>query len=106
MAWIILFLAGVFEIAWAVGMKYTDHFTRPWPTAGTVIAMIASVVLLEYAARSLPLGTAYAVWTGIGAVGTVLFGMMVFGEPASPARIVCLALIVIGIVGLNLLPSR
>ena len=106
MAWIILFLAGVFEIAWAVGMKYTEHFTRPWPTVGTVIAMIASVLLLEYAARSLPLGTAYALWTGIGAVGTVLLGMMLFGEPTSPARIVCLALIIVGIIGLRLLPSQ
>ena len=106
MAWIILFVAGIFEIAWAVGMKYTDHFTRPWPTIGTVIAMIASVVLLEYAARSLPLGTAYAVWTGIGAIGTVLLGMWLFGEPATAARLVCLALIIIGIVGLHAIPTH
>ena len=106
MAWLILFLAGLFEIGWAVGMKYTDHFTRPLPTIAVVIAMIASVVLLEYAARSLPLGTAYAVWTGIGAIGTVLFGILLFGEPSSAARMVCLALIVIGIVGLHVIPAR
>src|SRR3954470_5940170 len=106
MAWAILFVAGLCEIAWAVGMKYTDHFTRPLPTAATVIAMIASVLLLEHAARSLPLGSAYAVWTGIGAIGTVLFGIFLFGEPASAARMVCLTLIIIGIVGLRLLPSQ
>jgi quaternary ammonium compound-resistance protein SugE len=106
MAWTVLFAAGLFEIAWAVGMKYTDHFTRPLPTVATVIAMIASVLLLEHAARSLPLGTSYAVWTGIGAFGTVLFGIFLFGEPASAARMVCLALIIIGIVGLRLLPSQ
>ena len=106
MAWIILFVAGLFEIAWAVGMKYTDHFTRPWPTLGVVIAMIVSVVLLEYAARSLPLGTAYAVWTGIGAIGAVLLGMLLFGEPATAARLVCLALIIVGIVGLHAIPTH
>jgi quaternary ammonium compound-resistance protein SugE len=101
MPWLILVLAGAFEIAWAVGMKYTDHFTRPLPTLATVVAMIASVLLLEYATRSLPLGTSYAVWTGIGAIGTVVFGIVLFGEPASAARLVCVALIVIGIVGLH-----
>ena len=106
MAWVVLFLAGMFEIAWAVGMKYTGHFTRPVPTLATVIAMIASVLLLEYAARSLPLGTSYAVWTGIGAIGTVLFGIFLFEEPTSVARMTCLALIVVGIVGLRLLPSQ
>ena len=106
MAWLILFVAGLCEIGWAVGMKYTEHFTRPLPTIAVVIAMIASVVLLEYAARTLPLGTAYAVWTGIGAIGTVLFGILLFGEPSSVARMVCLALIVIGIVGLHVIPSR
>jgi quaternary ammonium compound-resistance protein SugE len=104
MAWITLFLAGLFEIAWAVGLKYTEHFTRPLPTALTVIAMIASVVLLEHAVRTLPLGTAYAIWTGIGAIGTVLFGIWLFGESTSLARVVCLALIVIGIVGLRVIP--
>ena len=106
MAWLILFLAGLFEIGWAVGMKYTDHFTRPLPTIATVIAMIASVLLLEYAARSLPLGTAYAVWTGIGAFGTVVLGIILFGEPASLARLACLALIVIGIIGLHAIPTH
>jgi quaternary ammonium compound-resistance protein SugE len=106
MPWLILFLAGAFEIGWAVGMKYTEHFTRPVPTIATVIAMIASVLLLEYAARSLPLGTAYAVWTGIGAVGTVLLGIVLFGEPASLARLACVALIVIGIVGLHAIPAQ
>ena len=106
MAWFILFLAGLFEIGWAVGMKYTDHFTRPLPTIAVVIAMIASVVLLEYAARSLPLGTAYAVWTGIGAFGTVVLGIVLFGEPASTARLLCLALIVIGIMGLQAIPTH
>jgi quaternary ammonium compound-resistance protein SugE len=105
MAWLILFLAGAFEIGWAVGMKYTDHFTRPLPTIATVAAMIASVLLLEYAARSLPLGTAYAVWTGIGAIGTVIFGIILFAEPASVARLLCVALIVIGIVGLHAIPT-
>ena len=105
MAWLILFLAGAFEIGWAVGMKYTDHFTRPLPTIATVAAMVASVLLLEYAARSLPLGTAYAVWTGIGAIGTVIFGIILFAEPASVARLLCVALIVVGIVGLHAIPA-
>jgi quaternary ammonium compound-resistance protein SugE len=104
MAWITLFLAGLFEIGWAVGLKYTQHFTRPLPTLLTIIAMIASVVLLEHAVRTLPLGTAYAIWTGIGAIGTVLFGIWLFGESTSLARMVCLALIVIGIVGLRVIP--
>lgn len=105
MAWTILLLAGVCEIAWAVGLKYTGHFTQLWPTLGTVAAMIASVLLLEYAVRTLPLGTAYAVWTGIGVIGTVLFGIAVEGEPASLLRMACLLLILIGIIGLRLLPQ-
>ena len=104
MAWIILLAAGAFEIAWAVGLKYTEHFSRPLPTIATVVAMIASVLLLEYAVRSLPLGTAYAVWTGIGAVGTVVFGIVFFGEPTSAWRLLCVALIIVGIVGLRLIP--
>jgi quaternary ammonium compound-resistance protein SugE len=104
MAWITLFLAGLFEIAWAVGLKYTEQFTRPLPTFLTVVAMIASVVLLEHAVRTLPLGTAYAIWTGIGAIGTVLFGIGLFGESTSVLRMVCLALIVVGIVGLRVIP--
>lgn len=103
MAWFVLLLAGLFEVAWAVGLRYTEHFSRPWPTAATVAAMVLSVVLLERAVRVLPLGTAYAVWTGIGAVGTALVGILLHGDPASTARIVCLALIVAGIIGLKLL---
>jgi quaternary ammonium compound-resistance protein SugE len=87
-------------------MKYTEHFTRPLPTVATVLAMIASVLLLEYAARTLPLGTAYAVWTGIGAIGTVVFGIVLFGEAVSISRVLCLALIIIGIVGLRVIPAQ
>ena len=101
MAWIILFVAGVFEVCWAIGLKYTEGFTRLWPSVGTVAAMAASVVLLGWAMRSLPVGTAYAVWTGIGAVGTVLLGLVLFDEPATVARLGCVALIVAGIVGLK-----
>ena len=102
MAWIILVVAGVFEIAWAIGLKYTEGFTRPWPTVGTVIAMVVSVVLLGLAMRSLPVGTAYAVWTGIGAVGTAALGIVLFGEAATVGRLLSLMLIVAGIVGLKL----
>jgi quaternary ammonium compound-resistance protein SugE len=101
MAWIVLFVAGLFEVCWAVGLKYTEGFTRLWPSVGTVAAMTASVVLLGWAMRSLPVGTAYAVWTGIGAVGTVLLGLVLFDEPATVARLGCVALIVAGIVGLK-----
>lgn len=103
MAWALLFLAGLFEIGWAIGLKYTDGFTRPWPTAWTVLAMIVSVVLLALAVRTLPIGTAYAVWTGIGAAGTVILGIVLFGEPATALRLACIALIVAGIVGLKIL---
>ena len=106
MAWLILVLAGLCEIAWAVGMKYTAHFTRPGPTTATVLAMVASVLLLERATRALPLGTAYAVWTGIGAIGTVVLGVVLFDESASLARLICLGLIVIGIVGLRAIPAQ
>jgi len=102
MAWIILFIAGLFEIGWAVGLKYTEGFTRPIPTALTGISLLASMGLLGWAIKSLPLGTAYAVWTGVGAVGTAIVGMVVFKEPATAARLVCLALIVSGILGLKL----
>ncbi|NLD54151.1 MAG: quaternary ammonium compound efflux SMR transporter SugE [Burkholderiaceae bacterium] len=102
MAWIILVIAGAFEIAWAIGLKYTEGFTRLWPTVGTVIAMVVSVLLLGLAMRSLPVGTAYAVWTGIGAVGTAALGIVLFGEAATVGRLVSLALIVAGIVGLKL----
>ena len=102
MAWIVLVVAGVFEVAWAIGLKTTDGFTRLWPSVGTAAAMIVSVVLLAWAMRTLPVGTAYAVWTGIGAVGTVILGIALFGEAATLARLACVALIVAGIVGLKL----
>jgi quaternary ammonium compound-resistance protein SugE len=101
MAWIELFVAGVFEIAWAVGLKYTQGFTRPWPSALTAAAMIASFVFLSRAVRTLPIGTAYAVWTGIGAVGTAILGMVLFGESHSALRLACIALVVSGIAGLR-----
>ena len=97
-----LLAAGLFEIGWAIGLKYTDGFTRLWPSTWTVLAMIASVVLLALAVRTLPIGTAYAVWTGIGAAGTALLGIYLFGEPATALRLACIALIVAGIVGLKL----
>jgi quaternary ammonium compound-resistance protein SugE len=102
MAWVYLFIAGLFEMGWAIGLKYTEGFTRPIPTALTVAAMIASVVLLGIALRDLPVGTGYAVWTGIGTVGTALLGMYLFGDPATVARLVCIAMIVAGIAGLKL----
>jgi quaternary ammonium compound-resistance protein SugE len=101
-AWALLFFAGLFEIGWAIGLKYTDGFTRPWPSAWTVAAMVASVVLLALAVRTLPIGTAYAVWTGIGAAGTVILGIVLFGEPATLPRLFFVALIVAGIAGLKL----
>jgi quaternary ammonium compound-resistance protein SugE len=102
MAWASLFIAGLFEIAWAIGLKYTEGFSRLWPSVGTIVAMVVSVAFLEYAVRALPVGTAYAVWVGIGAVGTALLGMLLFGESREPARLVCLLLIVAGVVGLKL----
>jgi quaternary ammonium compound-resistance protein SugE len=102
MAWVILFVAGLLEIAWAVGLKYTDGFTRLWPTVGTAAALLASMSLLGIALRTLPLGTAYAVWTGIGSVGTAVLGIVLFREPATVMRLVCIGLIVSGIVGLKL----
>lgn len=102
MAWIALFVAGLFEIAWAIGLKYTEGFTRLWPSVGTVAAMAASVVLLAWAMKTLPVGTAYAVWTGIGAAGTVVLGIVLFGEAATVARLACVGLIIAGIVGLKL----
>lgn len=101
MAWIILLAAGVLEIGWAVGLKYIDGLSRPVPLVLTGIAMVGSVLLLGMAAKTLPLGTAYAVWTGIGAVGTVAAGIVLFAEPAGLLRLGCVALIVIGIVGLK-----
>ena len=100
-AWLVLAIAGLFEVGWAIGLKYTEGFTRLWPSVGTVSAMIVSVALLGWAMRSLPVGTAYAVWTGIGAVGTVILGIILFKEPATVARLVCVGLILAGIVGLK-----
>ena len=105
MAWMILALAGVLEIGWAVGLKYTEGFTRLGPTVATVAAMVVSLTLLGLAIRTLPVGTAYAVWTGIGTVGTVLLGMFLFGELAEPLRLLFIAMIVAGIVGLKLVTS-
>lgn len=102
MNWIILFVAGLFEIGWAIGLKYTHGFTRFWPSVGTVAAMVISVLLLGHAMRGLPVGTAYAVWVGVGAVGTAALGMLLLGEPATAGRIVSLGLVVAGIVGLKL----
>jgi quaternary ammonium compound-resistance protein SugE len=102
MNWAILFVAGLLEIGWAIGLKYTDGFTRLWPTVGTVAAMVASLALLGIAMRTLPVGTAYAVWVGVGAVGTALLGIVLLGEAVNAARIFSLALIVAGIVGLKL----
>ena len=105
MSWILLLLAGLCEVGWAVGLKYSEGFTRLWPSVGTAAAMILSVVLLGIALRHLPLGSAYAVWTGIGTVGTVLFGILVLGEPAAASRLFCVGLIVAGIMGLKLSAS-
>ncbi|MEZ5810922.1 MAG: quaternary ammonium compound efflux SMR transporter SugE [Rhizobiaceae bacterium] len=102
MAWTALFFAGLFEIGWAIGLKYTEGFSRPLPTVLTVVAMAISLYLLALALRTLPVGTAYAVWTGVGAVGTAILGIILFGEPATAARLSCIALIVAGILGLKL----
>ncbi len=102
MNWIILFVAGLFEIGWAIGLKYTDGFTRFWPTVGTVLSMIMSFVLLGIALKSLPVGTAYAVWVGIGAVGTAIMGIVLFGDSAGMLKLASLGLICVGIVGLQI----
>ena len=102
MAWIYLLLAGLFEIVWAIGLKYTDGFSRFWPSVGTLAAMAVSIVLLAMAVKTLPIGTAYAIWTGIGAVGAVALGIVLFGDPATLPRLACVVLILVGIVGLKL----
>jgi quaternary ammonium compound-resistance protein SugE len=102
MAWIYLTVAGLFEIGWAIGLKYTDGFTRLLPSLWTIASMILSIVLLGLALRTLPVGTAYAVWTGIGAVGTAALGIYLFAEPATVARLLCIGLILSGIIGLKL----
>jgi quaternary ammonium compound-resistance protein SugE len=101
MAWLILVVAGLFEVAWAIGLKYTEGFTRLWPTVGTVAAMVVSLGLLGVAMKSLPVGTSYAVWVGVGAVGTAILGIVILGESASMGRLVSLGFIVVGIVGLK-----
>lgn len=102
MPWLVLLLAGLFEIVWAIGLKYTEGFTRLWPTVGTVSALIVSFVLLGIAAKSLPIGTAYAVWTGIGAIGTLVCGIIFLHEPVTAARMTCAALILSGVIGLKI----
>jgi quaternary ammonium compound-resistance protein SugE len=102
MAWTILFFAGLLEIGWAIGLKYTEGFTRVVPSVLTLAAMAASVILLGLALKTLPIGTAYAVWTGIGAVGTAILGIILFGDPATAVRLACIGLIVAGIAGLKL----
>ncbi len=102
MAWTFLIVAGAFEVGWAIGLKYTEGFTRLWPSLGTVAAMVISLGFLGLALKTLPVGTAYAVWTGVGAVGTAILGIVLFGESAAAARLACIGLIVSGIVGLKL----
>lgn len=101
MTWFILIIAGLFEVAWAIGLKYSNGFTRPVPSALTIVAIGISMGLLAFAMRTLPAGTAYAVWTGIGAVGTVILGIILFNEPAGFARLLCLSMIIAGILGLK-----
>lgn len=103
MAWIILVLAGLAEIGWAIGLKYTDGFTRLWPSVGTITAMVLSVVLLGIAVKSMPIGMAYAVWTGIGIAGTAVLGALLLGESLSVAQLACVGLILAGIAGLKFL---
>ncbi len=102
MAWIVLLLAGLFEVVWAIGLKYTDGFTRLWPSLGTLAAMVTSIGLLGLAMKTLPVGTAYAVWVGVGALGTAIFGIFLFDESANIGRLGSLALIMLGIIGLKL----
>jgi quaternary ammonium compound-resistance protein SugE len=106
MAWVYLVIAGIFEIVWATGLKYTEGFTRFWPSLGTAAAMAVSVWLLAVALKTIPVGTGYAVWTGIGAAGTALMGILLFGESREILRILCILLIVAGIVGLKLSSSH
>ena len=101
-AWIVLFLAGLAEIGWVIGLKYSVGFTRLAPSAFTVVSLAASMLLLGWAVRSLPIGTAYAVWTGIGAIGAAVAGLMLFGESANPMRLLCIVVIIAGVVGLKL----
>lgn len=102
MSWTILVVAGLFEVGWAIGLKYTDGFSRLWPTVWTVLSMVISLWLLGIAMKNLPVGTAYAIWVGVGAVGTVVLGIVLLGEPANAGRIISVSLIIAGIVGLKL----
>ena len=102
MAWAILVVAGLFEVGWAIGLKYTEGFTRLWPTVMTVVAMVISLWLLGIAMKTLPVGTAYSIWVGVGATGTVILGILLLGEPASVGRMISVALIIAGVVGLKL----
>jgi quaternary ammonium compound-resistance protein SugE len=102
MSWILLIVAALFEIAWAVGLKFTEGFTRLWPSLGVGVALVVSVALLGWAAKTLPIGTAYAVWTGLGAAGTIVCGILYLGEPMTVNRIVCVGLILAGVIGLKL----
>ncbi|RBP35497.1 quaternary ammonium compound-resistance protein SugE [Roseimicrobium gellanilyticum] len=102
MSWILLIVAALFEVAWAVGLKFTEGFTRLWPSLGVGVALVVSVALLGWAAKSLPIGTAYAVWTGLGAAGTIVCGILFLGEPMTVNRMVCVGLILAGVIGLKL----
>jgi quaternary ammonium compound-resistance protein SugE len=102
MAWLALIVAGLFEMAWAIGLKYTEGFTRPWPTVLTVFAMVISLGLLGWAMKTLPVGTAYAIWVGVGAAGTAILGVALLGEPMNPGRVASLVVIIAGIIGLKL----
>jgi quaternary ammonium compound-resistance protein SugE len=102
MAWLYLIVAGVLELCWAIGLKYADGFTKLWPSAWTILTMIASFFCLAQAVRTIPIGTGYAIWTGIGAVGTAILGIVLFAESTAPARLACMALVVLGIIGLKL----
>lgn len=102
MPWIYLMFAGLLEVVWAIGLKYTEGFTRLWPSVITASAMVASIVLLGMAVKTLPIGTAYAIWTGIGAVGAVILGIVLFGDSASPLRLACVGLVVLGMLGLKM----
>ncbi len=106
MAWVVLMVAGLFEIGWAVGLKYTDGFTRLYPTLATAASMVVSLGLLGLALKTLPVGTAYAVWTGVGSVGTAILGIVLFGEAATAARLACIGMIVGGIIGLKLVSAH
>ena len=106
MAWVYIVIAGIFEVTWAVGLKYSLGFTRFWPSLGTAIAMLASIYFLNVAVKTLPVGTAYAVWTGIGAVGTALMGIILFDEPKAVVRLLCIMLVVVGVVGLKFTSSQ